>query len=60
VFDDVQSGFYKRDRPMVGKTVEDTLSVAPRKDQTGALEQLQVAADDRRVLTEVRGYLAEA
>jgi len=60
VFNDVQGGFHKPDRPMVGKPVEDALSVAPRKDHTDALEKLQVAADDRLVLTEVRGYLAEA
>jgi hypothetical protein len=60
VLNDVQGGFHKPDRPMVGKPVEDALSVAPRKDHTGTFEKLQVAADDRRVLMEMRGYLAEA
>jgi hypothetical protein len=60
MFDDVQSGFHKRDRPVVGKPVEDALPVAPRKDHTGTFEQLQVAANNRRVLVEVGGYLAEA
>jgi hypothetical protein len=60
VFNDIEGGFHKRDRPMVGQPVEDALSVAPRKDQTRALEQLQVAADDRLVLVEEGGYFAEA
>jgi hypothetical protein len=60
VFYDVHGTLNQRDRPMVGKPVEDALAVAPRKHHAGALKQLQVAADDRRVLVKVRRYLAEA
>ncbi len=44
---------------MVGKPIEDTLSVAPRQHHAGPFQKLQVAADDRWVLVEMRGYLAK-
>ena len=55
VLDYVHCGFQESYRPTVGKPIEDTLSVAPRKHHTGAFEQLQVAADDRLILVEVGG-----